>query len=117
KLKDYVLEKVIPDDDLLARTYRGFHRSQQLREKFEEIQSTFEENATEIEVPRDLQEQVRAVLEQYDDLRWDDAIQIVLDETQLDRVRAEKQKAKKRSGDFADADDNDEDDETAGDAS
>jgi hypothetical protein len=117
KLEDYGLEKVIPDDDLLARTYRGFHRSQQLREKFEEIQSTFEENATEIEVPRDLQEQVCAVLEQYDDLRWDDAIQIVLDETQLDRVRAEKQKAKKRSGEFADADDNDEDDETAGGAS
>ena len=107
KLKDYVLEKVIPDDDLLARTYRGFHRSQQLREKFGEIQSTFEENATEIEVPRDLQEQVRAVLEQHDDLRWDEAIQIVLDETQLGRVRAEKQKAKRESGDFTDADEDD----------
>jgi hypothetical protein len=33
-------------------------------------------------------------------LRWDDAIQIVLDKSQLDRVRVEKQKAKKKSGDF-----------------
>jgi hypothetical protein len=104
KLEDYGLEKVIPDDDLLTRTYRGIHRSQQLREKFEEMQSKFEENASEIEIPRDLKEQVRAVLDEHRDLRWDDAIQIVLDETQLDRVRAEKQKAKKKSGDFADAD-------------
>jgi hypothetical protein len=85
----------------IGKSARG---SQQLREKFEEMQSKFEENASEIEVPRDLKEQVRAVLDEHGDLRWDDAIQIVLDGTQLDRVRAEKQKAKKKSGDFADAD-------------
>ena len=65
---------------------------------------------TEIEVPKDLNEQVRAVLDKHRDLRWDDAVQIVLDETQLDRVRAEKQKAKKKSGDFTDADEDDGDD-------
>jgi hypothetical protein len=27
KLKDYSLEKVVPDDDLLAETYRVFHHS------------------------------------------------------------------------------------------
>ena len=51
-----------------------------------------------------MKEQVRAILNKHADLRWDDAIQIVLDETQLDHVRAEKQKAKKKSGDFTDAD-------------
>jgi DNA topoisomerase 6 subunit A-like protein len=107
KLGDYGLEKVIPDDDLLADTYRAFHRSQQLREKFEEMKSKFEENATEIEVPQDLQVRVRAILGEHDDLRWDDAIQIVLDKTQLDRVRADKRKAKKKSGDFTGADDED----------
>ena len=81
-----------------AEAYQAFHRSQQLREKFEEMEDEFED--TEIEVPRNLKEQVRAVLDEHADLRWDDAIQIVLDETQLDRVRAEKQKAKKKSGDF-----------------
>jgi hypothetical protein len=111
KLMDYGLEKVIPlDGDLLAETYRAFHRSQQLRQKFEEMKNEFEEEDSEIEVPRDLKERVRAVLDKHGDLRWDDAIQIVLDETQLDRVRAEKQKAKKKSGDFTDADE-DEDDE------
>jgi hypothetical protein len=107
KLKNYGLKKVIPDDDLLAKTYRDFRLSQQLRKKFEKMQKEFEQDAGEIEVPKDLQEQVRAVLEQHDDLRWDEAIQIVLDETQLGRVRAEKQKAKRESGDFTDADEDD----------
>ena len=111
KLKDYGLEKVIPDDGLLAETYRAFHRSQQLREKFEEMEDEFEEEHSEIKVPKNLKEQVRAVLDEHGDLRWDDAIQIVLDETQLDRVRAEKQKAKKKSGDFTDADEDEEGDE------
>jgi hypothetical protein len=99
---------VIPDDDLLAETYQAFHRSQQLREKFEKLESKFKEDATEIGVPDDLKEQVRAILDEHDDLRWDDAIQIVLDKTQLDHVRAEKQKAKEKSGDFTDVDEGDE---------
>jgi hypothetical protein len=109
KLEGYGLEKVIPDDDLLADTYRAFHRSQQLREKFEEMKSKFEENATEIELPEDLKVRVGAILDKHEDLRWDDAIQIVLDETQLDRVRSDKRNAKKKSGDFTGADDDDDD--------
>jgi hypothetical protein len=35
----------------------------------------------------------------------------VLDETQLNRVRAEKQKAKKKCGDFTDADEDEDGDE------
>jgi hypothetical protein len=102
KLKDYGLEKTIPDDDLLEDAYRGFHYSQQLRKKFEEMRAEFDKQASEVEIPEDLQEQVRVILEDHRDLRWDDAIQIVLDKAQLDRVRAEKQKAKKKSGDFTD---------------
>ena len=102
KLKDYGLKKVIPDDDLLGEAYRAFHRSNELREKFEEMESEFEES--KIKVPKNLKKQVRAILEKHPDLRWDDAIQIVLDETQLDHVRAKKRKAKKKSGDFTDAD-------------
>jgi hypothetical protein len=102
KLKAYGLKKVIPDRALLAEAYQTFYRSQQLREKFEKIEDEFEQ--TKIEVPRNLKEKVRTILDKHDDLRWDDAIQIVLDETRLDHVRAEKQKAKKRSGDFTDTD-------------
>jgi hypothetical protein len=101
KLEVYGLEKIIPDAALLASTYRAFHRSQQLRERFEAMEKRFNDEVTgEIAIPADLEQQVRAVLAEHDDLRWDDAVQLVLDATQLDRVRAEKEKAKKRSGDF-----------------
>jgi Topoisomerase 6 subunit A/Spo11, Toprim domain len=109
KLKDYGLMKVIPDDDLLGEAYQAFHRSQKLREQFEKIMAQFEH--TEIEVPEDLKEQVCAVLHEHSDLRWDEAIQIVFDKTQLDRVRAGKHKAKMKSGDFTDADANKENDD------
>jgi len=102
KLEDYGLEKVIPDGAVLANTYRAFLRSHELREKFREMADAFDKQAAAVAVPEDLEEQIRAVLDENDDLRWDDAVQIVLDETQLDHVRAEKQKAKKKSGDFTD---------------
>jgi hypothetical protein len=111
KLKSYGLKKVIPDDDLLAKTYRAFHRSQQLREKFEELEEEEEEDEeeeTEIKVPKNLSKQVRAVLNKHDDLRWDDAVQVVLDGTKLDDVRAKKRKAQEKSGDFTDADEDEE---------
>ena len=52
KLKDYGLKKVIPDDDLLGEAYQEFHRSNELREKFEEMESEFEES--KIKVPKNL---------------------------------------------------------------
>jgi hypothetical protein len=107
KLKQYGLKKIIPDDKLLAKTYRAFHRSNELREEFEELESDFEES--KIKVPKNLKTRVQAMLKKHPDLRWDDALKIVLDETQLDAVRAKKQKAKKKSGDFTDADEDEED--------
>jgi hypothetical protein len=103
KLQAYGLKKVVPDDDrLLGEVYQAFHRSQQLRKEFKKLDEGFKE--TKVEVPKDLKEQVRAILAKHADLRWDDAVQVVLDGNQLDHVRAEKQEAKKRSGDFTDAD-------------
>jgi hypothetical protein len=100
KFNAYGLEKVVPDDDLLAKTYRAFHRSQQLRERFEEMEQQFDKEAVAADIPEDLEHRVREVLAEHADLRWDDAIQLVLDATQLPRVRAEKEKAKEKSGDF-----------------
>jgi hypothetical protein len=111
KLDEHGLEKVVPDEDLLSEAYLEFHRSQQLRERFREVEKQFKEETAEIEVPGDLEERVRAVLTKHKDLRWDDAVQVVLDSTQLDRVRAGKLEAKKKSGDFTNADENDENDE------
>jgi hypothetical protein len=109
KLAAYGLKKVVADHDLLAETYRAFHRSQELRKRFAEMEEQFDQEAVAVEVPEDLERQVRAVLAEHADLRWDDAIQVVLDETRLSRVRAEKEAAKKKSGDFTrDSDDDNE---------
>jgi hypothetical protein len=102
-------QKVVPNDELLGKAYLAFHESPQLRTAFEKLKKDFK--ATKIVVPDDLRKQVKDVLEENDDLRWDDAIKLVLDETQLEHVREEKQKAKKKSGDFTDDDDDDLDDD------
>jgi hypothetical protein len=109
KLKAHGIEKVIPEDKVLEETYRAFHRAEQLREKFEKLQKEFDDAKQDIDVPENLDERVRAILDKHPDLRWDDAIQLVLDETRLDQVRAEKQQAKRKSGDFTEADENEED--------
>jgi hypothetical protein len=98
KLKAYGLKKVVPDNDLLGG------------EQFDELESEFE--ASEIKVPKNLKTQVHAILRKHPDLRWDDAVQLVLGKTQLVHLRTKKQKAKKKSGDFTDADE-DEDEENA----
>src|SRR5262245_2985826 len=103
KLKDYGIEKVIPGDELLAETYQAFNRSDAQREEFEDLVATMEE--TPVKVPKNLKAKVRAVLNEHPDLRWDDAIQIVLDGSALDHVREEKAKAKRKSGDFSGDDD------------
>ena len=104
-MRDYGLEKVVPDDDLLGEAYQAFHRSRRLQDIFEEAESEFDETEDEIDVPDDLKEQVREILKKHNDLRWDDAVQVALDETQLDHVREEKKKRKDKAGDFVDTDD------------
>jgi hypothetical protein len=108
KLKAYGLKKAMPDDKTLDEAYRAFHRSQGLREKFDEMVEDFDRDAEEVEVPADLKEQVLAVLAKHDDFRWDDAVQIVLDEGQLDHVREKREEARKESGDFTERGDADE---------
>jgi hypothetical protein len=105
KLTDYGLEKVIPDDELLAEAYQAFHHSNELRDVFEEAQGEYEDEEHAFDIPKNLRGQVRAVLQKNNDLRWDEALQVVLDETQLHRVRTEKKKARTKAGDFTDNDD------------
>ena len=108
KLKAYRLKKVIPDDGVLAETYRAFHFSDELREEFEDLKADLEAEGRRIKVPKNLKAKVRAILTKHPDLRWDDAIRTVLDGSALDHVRAKKQKAKEKSGDFTDADEDEE---------
>ena len=94
KLNAYGLKKVVPDGDLLAKTYRAFHRSDRLRKRFRKMEKQFDKEIAAVEIPEDLDQRVRAILAKHAGLRWDDTIQLVLDRTQLSRVRAEKERAK-----------------------
>ena len=94
KLKAYGLEKVVPDGDLLAETYRAFHRSHRLRKSFKKMERQFDKEIVAADIPEDLEQRICAVLAKHADLRWDDAIHLVLDAKQLPRVRAEKERAK-----------------------
>jgi hypothetical protein len=107
KLKKNGLKKVIPDDKLLEEVYRAFHYSNELFEVFEEAQEEFK--ASEITVPEDLGEQVRKILEEHQELRWDDAVRNVLGDT-IDEIHKDKEEVKKATGDFTQADDDEEDD-------
>ena len=103
KLKAYGLKKVVPDDDTLEGAYRAFHRSRGLRKAFEEIEKAYDAKAKNVAVPKDLQISVRAILDKHRDLRWDDAVRLVLDKRGIKRVRANKVKARKKAGDFTSA--------------
>ena len=56
--------------------------------------------AAPTDIPEDLKQRVHAILTEHTDLRWDDAIQCVLDPTRLSRVRAQKGKAERESGEL-----------------
>jgi hypothetical protein len=71
------------------------------------MEEEFDEEADDVKIPKGLKKRVSAILAKHADLRWDEAVRVVLDKTTLDRVREEKQKAKKKSGDFTGADDED----------
>ena len=98
KLQEHGICKVVPDKDLLCETYQAVHRSTQLEEIFEEAENEFEETESDIDVPDDLENQVREILKKHADLRWDDAVRVALDETRLDHVRKKKRDDKADAG-------------------
>jgi hypothetical protein len=108
KLEENGICKVIPDRKLLCDAYRAFHRSKQLQDIFEKAESEFEKTKSKVKIPSDLDKKVSRILEEHDDLRWDDAVRVAFDKTQLDHVRAQKKKGKGKAGNFVDFDEEDE---------
>ena len=101
KLHAHGLKKVVPDDNTLTATYRALHRSRGLRKAYVAVEKAYDAKAKDIVVPDGLANSVRAVLNQHRDLRWDDAVRVVLDRRGIKQVRADKAKARKKAGDFA----------------
>jgi hypothetical protein len=102
KLKAHGLTKVVPDTKLLADAYVAFHKSQELEEAFDELQEDMPEE-DDVEVPEDLEDQVRKLLDKHPHLRWDDAVRLTFDETKLEEIEGKKTKSKEEAGDFSES--------------
>ena len=79
KLNDHGVTKLIPDADTLARTYRMFVASDQLSEKFEELEDRLEDETNDVEVPADLRAKVEKHLEEKQDITWHRAVRLIVD--------------------------------------
>jgi hypothetical protein len=108
KLKAHGLTKVVPGAKLLADTYMAFHKSQKIEDAFDKLLEDLKEE-DDVEVPGDLEDQVRTILDNYPHLRWDDAVRLTFDEDKLEEIESERAKDKEKAGDFSESwDDDDE---------
>ena len=81
KLEQHGVEKVIPDGETLARTYKLFAASHRLSEAFDEVKEELKEENDEaaITVPEDLEEKVTAKLQEKRDITWHGAVELIVD--------------------------------------
>jgi hypothetical protein len=99
KLEENGIKKVVPDRKLLEGAYREFDRGMRLDKLVEDAAKKLGKT-THIKVPRDLEKRVWDVLDENDDLRWDEAVQVVLDESRLGDLRKRKRDDKAKAGNF-----------------
>jgi len=76
KLNEHGVTKLIPDAEVLANTYRMFAASDQLGEKFEELEERLEEEADDVEVPDDLKAKVEKLLDEKPHINWARAVRL-----------------------------------------
>jgi hypothetical protein len=76
KLKQHGIKKVIPEKEQLADAYKLFARSARIEKIITaELEKDFDKN---VEIPDDLEERVRAYLEEHPEERWDGAFRTAL---------------------------------------
>jgi hypothetical protein len=83
KLSKHGIKKIIPATDTLADAYHLFARSR-VAEQIIERELAKAGNEPPRSAPRNLPTRVQKFLRENPTMRWDDAIKIVLDETQLE---------------------------------
>src|SRR5258706_5152014 len=77
KLKENGVKKVVPDLELLTEAYAGIERGRRLEEAVEELD---EIDMDDCKPPKDLEQRVRKILEKHPAMRWDAAIERIVDE-------------------------------------
>jgi hypothetical protein len=76
KLCESGVAKLVPDRDLLASVYLGFKRGRRLRQAVAKLDAI---DMTNVKVPADLEKRVRKVLKKSPSMRWDAAVEAVVD--------------------------------------
>ena len=74
KLKQHGVEKVIPDEAVLAEAYRRRHQSRYITTHFDELIDDSRQHVENLDIPADLQEQVARLLQERPALSWNDAV-------------------------------------------
>jgi len=76
KLCENAVAKLVPDQDLLASAYLGFQRGWRLRRAVAKLDAI---DMTNVKVPADLEKRVRKVLKKSPSMRWDAAVEAIVD--------------------------------------
>jgi hypothetical protein len=74
KLKEYGVEKVIPDDDVIEMHARRVIKQRLAEQTIAKISEQLTEQAKTLELPKDLREQIQELLEEKPALPWDEAV-------------------------------------------
>ena len=72
RLREHGIGKVVPDIDDLGETYRHYARAPKIKEAIEKAIADMPDDA--VEVPADLEEQVKAYLEENPECPWEEAV-------------------------------------------
>jgi hypothetical protein len=76
KLRENNVEKIIPDEDLLAKVYTGMERGRRLEEAAQELVDRVD--VEDCKPPEDLEKRLREVLESKPHVRRDAAVEAIV---------------------------------------
>jgi len=74
KLREAGVEKIVPDQDLLAKVFASVERGRRLEEIIDDLD---EIDMEDFKAPKDLQRRVRKLLKEQPALRWDAAVSVI----------------------------------------
>jgi hypothetical protein len=84
KLEQHGVKKIVPDDELLAATYRLAIRNREIEKIV--AQELKKQNITDATAPSDLTDQVREYLTTHPQARWDEAVKEIADDTSVSTI-------------------------------
>lgn len=80
KLREHGIRKIVPEIDLLKRTYHQFAVGHAVKIEFDRVRKAIEAKAEkDLKLPDNLEQQVEQILKQHADLPWHQAVRSFID--------------------------------------